>query len=75
MRFAEAIRKVTGDKLYSLGIVDVYQGEGIPKGKKSLAFSLQLQHRQHTLTDSEVEVITNKIVSHLEERHHAKLRE
>jgi phenylalanyl-tRNA synthetase beta chain len=43
-------------------IFDVYEGKGVPEGKKSLAISVRLQPRDKTLTDAEIDAIAQKIV-------------
>ena len=55
-------------------IFDVYEGKGIPKGKKSLAFSLFWQATDRTMTDSEIDNIIEKIVGFLSDKLDAKLR-
>jgi phenylalanyl-tRNA synthetase beta chain len=44
-------------------IFDVYQGQGVPEGKKSLAISVRLQPKDKTLTDAEIEAVGQKIVA------------
>ncbi len=70
-RHAEAVRQQllkvarvsTGAPLTieSVEVFDVYQGQGLPEGKKSLAFSLSFRSAERTLTDDEVNVIFTKI--------------
>jgi phenylalanyl-tRNA synthetase beta chain len=44
---------------------DVYQGSGLPEGKKSLAFSLVFRAADRTLTDAEVNAVFQKIQDEL----------
>ncbi len=44
-------------------VFDVYQGKGVPEGKKSLAIAVRLQPTTRTLTDAEIEQIGQKIVA------------
>ena len=44
-------------------LFDVYRGRGIEAGKKSLAIAVTLQPRDKTLTDAEIEAVTQKIVA------------
>ncbi|HXA13928.1 MAG TPA: phenylalanine--tRNA ligase subunit beta [Opitutaceae bacterium] len=46
-------------------VFDVYQGQGLPDGKKSLAFSLVLRAADRTLTDAEVNAVFQKIQDEL----------
>ncbi|MEW5789604.1 MAG: phenylalanine--tRNA ligase subunit beta [Pseudomonadota bacterium] len=53
---------------------DVYQGQGIEAGKKSLAFKMLLQHTEKTLTDSEIEGAKAQVLELLTKRCNATLR-
>jgi phenylalanyl-tRNA synthetase beta chain len=44
-------------------VFDLYEGEGIPEGKKSLAIAVRLQPKDRTLTDAEIEAAAQKIVA------------
>jgi phenylalanyl-tRNA synthetase beta chain len=44
-------------------VFDLYEGKGIPEGKKSLAIAVRLQPKDRTLTDTEIEAIAQKIVA------------
>ena len=69
------ISKNAGKNLVDLEVFDVYEGKGIPKGKKSLAFALTWQSKKRTLEDKEVDVYIKKIVSCLSKELGAKLRD
>jgi phenylalanyl-tRNA synthetase beta chain len=45
----------------SVEVFDVYQGKGLPEGKKSLAFALSFRSAERTLTDDEVNAVFSKI--------------
>jgi phenylalanyl-tRNA synthetase beta chain len=45
-----------------VSVFDMYQGKGVPEGKKSLAIAVRLQPTTHTLTDPEIEAVGQKIV-------------
>ena len=47
-------------------LFDVYDGEGVGKGKKSLAVSVTLRPAEKTLTDAEIEAVANKVVASVE---------
>ncbi|MCX7846050.1 MAG: phenylalanine--tRNA ligase subunit beta [Dictyoglomaceae bacterium] len=61
------IKESSGETLYSIKLFDVYQGEKIEKGYKSLAFSLFFLSLDHTLTDKEVDSLIEKILLKLRE--------
>jgi phenylalanyl-tRNA synthetase beta chain len=49
----------------SVAVFDVYQGAGLPEGKKSLAFNLVFRSAERTLTDDEVNVAFQKLQDEL----------
>ncbi|GAI58182.1 unnamed protein product, partial [marine sediment metagenome] len=55
-------------------IFDVYAGEQVPPGKKSLAYRLTFQSPTHTLTDEEVDEVQQQILSKLSQELGATLR-
>ncbi len=44
-------------------VFDVYQGPGVPEGKKSVAIEVTVQPREKTLDDAEIEALSGKIVA------------
>jgi phenylalanyl-tRNA synthetase beta chain len=69
-----AIRQAGGGLLASVTLFDVYRGEQIGAGKKSLAYSLTYQAPDRTLTDADVAKVRGKIVKRLQETLGATLR-
>ncbi|WP_124726975.1 phenylalanine--tRNA ligase subunit beta [Staphylospora marina] len=69
------IRKVAGELLESVALFDVFSGERIGEGKKSVAFSLVYRAKDRTLTDEEVQEVHDRMVRHLEEEYGAMLRQ
>jgi phenylalanyl-tRNA synthetase beta chain len=57
-----------------VGVFDVYQGEGLPGGSKSIAIQVILQPRDRTLTDAEIDAAMAKIVAEVSKRTGAVLR-
>jgi phenylalanyl-tRNA synthetase beta chain len=47
----------------SVEVFDLYEGKGVPDGKKSIAVAVRLQPRERTLTEAEIDAIAQKIVS------------
>jgi len=68
------VRDKAGEFLTSLRIFDVYQGDAVEKGKKSIALGLTWQHPSRTLSDDEIGVIISSCVNVLQEQFNAKLR-
>jgi phenylalanyl-tRNA synthetase beta chain len=69
------IEQTGGSTLSAVRLFDVYRGEQLGKGKKSLAYSLTYQAEDRTLTDDEVAKLRRKIVGRLEREVGAVLRE
>ena len=69
------IRAAAGELLTDLWLFDVYQGDKVPAGQRSLAFALIWQDRSQTLSDEAVKTATDKVVQALTEQHAAKLRD
>ena len=69
---ASNVDKELIDQIY---IFDIYQGEGIPEDKKSIAISVILQPTKKTLTDLEIDEIGKKIVENVVNKTGAVLRE
>ena len=70
-----AAREAAGAELGDIRVFDVYTGDPIPAGKKSVAFSVSFQSPVRTLTDDDARRLRGAIVSRLGERFAAELRE
>ena len=68
------ISQAAGKLLRDVKLFDIYRGPGVPEGKKSMAFSLELRADDRTLTDADSEGVTAKVLSALEEKLGATLR-
>jgi phenylalanyl-tRNA synthetase beta chain len=55
-------------------VFDVYSGPGVPEGQKSIAIEVQIQPKDKTLTDAEIEQLSARIVAAVEKACGAKLR-
>jgi phenylalanyl-tRNA synthetase beta chain len=73
-RIAGEICAAGGDLLRGLRLFDVYRGESIPAGKKSLAYALSYQAEDRTLTDKEVDKAHKKIEDRLKHVLAAQIR-
>jgi phenylalanyl-tRNA synthetase beta chain len=60
--------------IVNVGVFDLYEGPGVPEGKKSLAINVTLQPRDRTLTDGEIEAVAAKIVAETGRKTGAVLR-
>jgi phenylalanyl-tRNA synthetase beta chain len=73
----DLVKAVAGaDKalIASSRVFDVYEGKGVPEGAKSIAIEVTVQPTEKTLTDSEIEALSAKIVAAAEKAVGAKLR-
>ncbi len=57
-----AVRGAVRGMITAVTLFDVYRGEHIPPGKKSLAVEVVIQPREATLTDAEIEAVSAKVV-------------
>ncbi len=70
-----AEKTLGSESTVAVELFDVYVGEGVEIGKKSLAVSLSLQEQSRTLKDDEIDTLIQVILSDLEQQHGAKLRD
>ena len=70
----EVITAAAGKLLRDVKLFDIYRGVGVPEGKKSMAFSLELRADDRTLTDTDSEAVVTKVLASLKEKLDATLR-
>lgn len=70
----ELIYATGGDVVESVRLFDVYEGEQVPEGKKSLAYTITYHSATETLTDKAVNALHDKIVERLNQELGAELR-
>ena len=70
----EVITASAGKLLRNVKLFDIYRGTGVPEGKKSMAFSLELRSDERTLTDADSEQAVSKVLAALAEKLGATLR-
>lgn len=69
------IKKAGGRLLNSISVFDVYEGERVQEGMKSIAYNLLFMANDRTLTDEEVMQIFNTIIDKVVSVHDAQLRD
>jgi phenylalanyl-tRNA synthetase beta chain len=57
-----------------VSVFDVYEGPGIAEGKKSIALAVTVQPRDKTMTDAEIEALSQKIIGNVVQKTNAVLR-
>lgn len=70
----DCLSKIDSDILKSFQLFDVYSGEGVELGKKSLAVAFILQHKERTLTDDEVDSLLKTVTETLSQKLNATIR-
>ena len=70
----DVITCAAGKLLRGVKLFDIYRGVGVPEGKKSMAFSLELRADDRTLTDTDSESVVTKVLTALKEKLNATLR-
>ncbi len=68
------IRETGGELLTRADVFDLYEGEHVEAGKKSVAFSLRYLNTEKTLTEEEVTLVHSQVLKALEEKTGAVLR-
>ena len=69
-----AIQQAAGEYFKSVALFDVYVGQGVEDGHKSLAYSLTFQHNERTLKDEEIQQAVDNVVKTLAADYGACLR-
>lgn len=69
------IKQICGKWLQNLTIFDVYRGESIQAGHKSVAVGITLQAVDRTLTDAEVDAMMKNVIAQLRQQLNAEIRE
>ena len=69
-----AARGVDRKLVSEIRLFDVYEGAGLPEGKKSLAITVVLQPQERTLTDAEIEGFSTRLIAQVEKATGGKLR-
>ena len=70
----KAIKNAERNLIDTISVFDIYEGKGVPEGKKSVAIAVRLQPADKTLTDAEIEAIAQKFVGAVAKATGAALR-
>jgi phenylalanyl-tRNA synthetase beta chain len=70
----DCLTEIDSDILKSFQLFDVYSGDGVELGKKSLAVAFILQHKERTLTDDEVDSLLKTVTENLSQKLNATVR-
>ncbi len=69
-----AAQSVDRKLVAGVSVFDVYEGQGVEPGKKSIAIAVTIQPRERTMTDQEIEALAAKIVAEVGKRTGGVLR-
>jgi phenylalanyl-tRNA synthetase beta chain len=74
-RLLDTVRAAAGETLRDVVVFDVYRGDKIEKGLKSIALGLILQETSRTLNESDIQRVIDAVVSDLSGQFNATIRE
>ena len=70
----DVIYDVNKDLIRDVKVFDIYEGENIAEGQKSIALNVTIQSSEKTLTDEDLDKINKLIISTVEEKTGSKIR-
>lgn len=73
-KILQTMREACLPHVIEISLFDVYRGQGVSSGKKSLAFRVLMQDTQRTLMDAEADAVMTNLLQLLENSYQAKLR-
>ena len=71
---AAAAKAADKNHITDVRVFDVYEGENLPAGKKSLALGLTFQPQENTFTDQEIETLMQKVIQEVAKKTGGELR-
>jgi len=74
IELVKTIQKVDENLIHEIKVFDIYEGEKVPENKKSVALNVTIQAPDRTLKDSDLENLSQKIISAIKETFGAELR-
>ena len=69
-----AARAADKEHIAEVRVFDVYEGENLPEGKKSIAVGVTFQPMEKTYTDQDIEILMNKVIQDVKKKCNAELR-
>ena len=70
-----AAKNADKEYIVDVRVFDVYEGDNLPEGKKSIALGLTFQPKNKTFTDAEIETLMNKVIREVEKKTNGILRQ
>lgn len=72
IKFAKTIDK---SLIQDVSLFDLYEGDKLPQGKKSLAINLKLQAKDRTLQEGDIETLSEKLITGMKEKFQGMIRD
>ena len=73
-KLLSTIQNVDKEKITNVALFDVYEGDKLPEGKKSIAVQVTIWPTEKTMTDKEIEILCTQIVNMVKKSTGAELR-
>lgn len=73
-KLLRAARGAEKNLIADVTLFDIYEGQGVPEGQKSVAIDVVLQPRKKTLTDDEIDAVAKKVIANVEKATGGTLR-
>ena len=70
----EVVSNIDQELIKMVKVFDVYEGDNIPEGKKSIALNVTIQSLEKTLNEEDLNKINQLIISTVESKTDAKIR-
>jgi len=70
----DLVKKINKELIKEVKVFDIYQGDNIAAGKKSIAFNVTLEPKDKTLSEKDIDEVSKKIISIVQEKTDATLR-
>jgi phenylalanyl-tRNA synthetase beta chain len=70
-----AVRKLKSANLEHVDLFDVFHGQNITAGQKSMAYAFTYRHPERTLTDTEVNAVHEKVIEQFRKELQATIRD
>lgn len=71
----QVVKQAKPANLEAIELFDVFRGQNVPAGQKSMAYALTYRNPERTLTDTEINAAHEKLVEQLKQKLHASVRE
>jgi phenylalanyl-tRNA synthetase beta chain len=73
-RVVSVIKQSKPQNLEDLSLFDVFRGQNVPEGRKSVAYAFTYRNKERTLTEAEVNSAHEKVVEQLKSQLQAEIR-